>query len=121
MRLVKFLLIIALALATRLGYAQQGQSEEPFATSRDLSKSVHIYPNPASSGEYMYVKVADLPAEKIKVVLHNIIGNKMEIETEVYDINEIRVRIKDLASGYYMVSVKDNNSRSFGIFKWLKR
>jgi hypothetical protein len=121
MRLVKFLLIIALALATRFGYAQQGQPEEPFATNRDLSKSVHIYPNPASSGDYMYVKVTDLPAEKMKITLHNIIGNKIEIETEVENVDILRVRIKDLASGYYLVSVKDNNSRSFGIFKWLKR
>jgi hypothetical protein len=118
MRFVKFLLVVVLGLAFRFGYAQQGQLEEPFAQ-RDLSKTVHIFPNPAV--EYVHVKVTEFPADKAKLTLHNIIGNKMDIETEVVDEHELRIRVKDLASGYYLLAIKDEKSQSYGIFKVLKR
>jgi hypothetical protein len=118
MRFVKFLLVVVLGLAFRFGYAQQGQAEEPLAQ-RDLSKTVHIFPNPAV--EYVHVKVTEFPAEKAKLTLHNIIGNKMDIETEVVDEHELRIRVKDLASGYYLLAIKDEKSQSYGIFKVLKR
>lgn len=118
MRFVKFLLIVVLSLAFRFGYAQQAHPEEPFAK-RDLSKTVTIFPNPAV--EFVHVQVTELPAEKVKLTLHNILGNKMEIETEVVDEHELRVRVKDLASGYYLLTIKDEKSQSYGIFKFLKR
>jgi hypothetical protein len=121
MRCVKLLFVVALALASSYGYAQQGQPEEPFLQ-RDVTKSVHIYPNPAVAAEYITVRNTEIPAERMRVTLHNIIGNKMEVETEMgEDPHELRVRIKDLASGYYLVSVKDDKTRSFGIYKLLKR
>lgn len=118
MRFVRFLLIVVFGLAVQLGYAQQGQPEELLAQG-DLSKNVHIFPNPAV--DFVHVKLTELPAEKVKLTLHNIIGNKMDIETEVVDDHELRVRVKDLASGYYLLAIKDENSQSFGIFKFVKR
>jgi hypothetical protein len=123
MRLIKFLLVVMVALVSHRGLAQS-QPEETnataFNTERDLTKSVHIYPNPAT--EFVYVKVEEIPASKIKVSLTNIIGNNVEAESEIMSEHEIRVKVKDLASGYYLLTVKEEgNNRFRSTFKVLKR
>ncbi|HYC84198.1 MAG TPA: T9SS type A sorting domain-containing protein, partial [Chryseosolibacter sp.] len=79
----------------------------------------HIFPNPAV--EYVHVRTVDVPASKIKLAVHNILGNKMEIETEIVDEYELRVRVKDLSSGYYLLAIKDEDAKFRGTFKFLKR
>jgi hypothetical protein len=124
MRLVKFFLICIMAAASQIGWSQ-ALPEEYAATSqeRDPSKSVRIYPNPAT--EYLIVKLNDFPAEKVRLTLHTIIGNQMDIESEIAeDENQekvIRVKVKDLASGYYLLAVKDDESKFRGTYKFLKR
>jgi hypothetical protein len=45
----------------------------------------------------------------------------MEIETEIVNEHELRVRVKELASGYYLLAVKNEEANFRGIFKFLKR
>lgn len=124
MRLLKFLLVVMVALVSYQGMAQS-QPDEPanvtaFSTEKDLTKSVHIYPNPAT--EFVYVKVEEIPASKLKVSLTNIIGNNVEAESEIMSEHEIRIKVKDLASGYYLLTVKEEgNNRFRSTFKVLKR
>jgi hypothetical protein len=122
MRLVKFLLVVIVACFSFRSMAQS-QSEETgptaFNTEKDITKSVHIFPNPAT--EFVHVKLDQFPASKIKLTLHNIIGNQIEIETEIVDEHEIRVKVKDLASGYYLLAVKEEEAKYRGTFKFLKR
>lgn len=89
-------------------------------TSSDFSKGISVYPNPAVD-EYVYVKMEDLDARKVKLTLYNIIGNEMHIETEVVDQHEIRMRIKELASGYYLLALRDEGTKFKGTYKFLKR
>jgi hypothetical protein len=103
-----------------LSHSRKNQTASAFNTERDLTKSVHIYPNPAT--EFVYVKVEEIPASKIKVSLTNIIGNNVEAESEIMSEHEIRVKVKDLASGYYLLTVKEEgNNRFRSTFKVLKR
>ena len=53
--------------------------------------------------------------------MHNVIGNTMELESEVLDEHEIKLRVKDLATGYYLISLKDERLNVSGTYKFLKR
>ena len=117
---MRLIFVVILTAAFQRGLAQQSQPEEPMATHQDLLKSVHIFPNPAT-GEWVHVKVEQFPAAKVKLALHNIIGNQVDIETEVVDEHELRVKVKDLASGYYLLAVKEDDSNFRGTYKFLKR
>lgn len=121
MRLVKLFLIVILASAIQLAKAQSNHADEPPSSleMRDPIKLVHIFPNPAT--EYLQVKLEHVPASRVKVTVHSIIGNEMTVETEVVDEHELRVRVKDLVSGYYLLAVKDDDSKMRGTFKFLKR
>lgn len=119
MRLIWILLIALLAAAAQTGWAQTLPDESTYAQERDITKTVHIFPNPAT--DFVHVKVDHFPASKVKLTLHNIIGNVVEIETELVDEHEIRVKVKDLASGYYLLAVKEEEAKYRGTFKFLKR
>jgi hypothetical protein len=121
MRLVKLFLIVILASTIQLVRAQSIHTDEqPMAMDqRDPIKLVHIFPNPAT--EYLHVKLEHVAAAKAKITVHTIIGNEMPVETEIVDEHEIRIRVKDFVSGYYLLAVKDDDAKIRGTFKFLKR
>ncbi len=105
----------SILLATQFAVAQQ---HDAFAQTQDPIKAVKIFPNPAV--DYLSVKFETPLAKTIKITLHNIIGNSLEVETEIVDEYEIRLKVKDLPTGVYLLAVKDDgNSQSS--FKFLKR
>ena len=110
MRTVKTIIFTVFALwITQLAVAQ---SHDSFASpSVDPVKSVKIFPNPAT--DYLSIKFETPIARTIKVTLHNIIGNLLEVESEIVDEYEIRLKVKDLPTGYYLLALRDDgNSRS---------
>jgi hypothetical protein len=80
---------------------------------------VQVYPNPAI--DYITVKLETPTAHSSKLSLHSIIGNSVELEQEVVDDFEIRVKVKDLAVGYYIIVVSDPQTSARSIHKFLKR
>lgn len=114
-----FFVVIGLS-AFQLTQAQsQPESESPVAQEVNLIKSVHLFPNPAT--EFVDVKLDQLPASSISLTVHNIIGNELDVETEILEEDLIRVKVKDLASGYYLLAIKDEESNFRGTYKFLKR
>lgn len=112
--------IIAVMAASSLEVKAQYHDE--FGGPQSISKLIHIYPNPANDySDYVNVKVAPLKSNRVKLVLHNIIGNEMPVETEVVDEHELRIRIKELSSGYYLLTVSDDESNFRATYKILKR
>lgn len=96
-----------------------GQSPEAVALSgADVLKAAHLYPNPAV--EYLHVKFEQPVAREVSLELHSIIGNVLEIEQEIVDDYEVRVRVKDLPAGYYLLDVKKPGVNHVA-FKFLKR
>ncbi len=117
MKVMRILLagVFVLLLAT----ASRGQSVETLSSAgSDLLRSAHVYPNPAV--DYVSLKFEQPVAKQVTVELHSIIGNQLEVETEVVDDFEVRLRVKDLPSGYYLLDVKLTGS-SHSAFKFLKR
>ena len=98
-----------------------GQVNEhfPFAINPDLVKSVQIYPNPAT--DFVNIKLEMPIAKKLRIDLHNIIGSSLEMESDIIDDFEIRIKTKDLPVGYYMIALHDGNSSVKATFKFLKR
>lgn len=112
--------ILALAVIGLSAHAQQkDEMSSSGAPSIDLSKSVSIFPNPAV--EYLNVKFENPIAKKTKLTVHNVIGNVVEVETETIDDYEIRLRVRDLPVGYYLLAVRDEESHSRSTIKFLKR
>lgn len=85
----------------------------------DPIKSVSIFPNPAV--EYVSVKFEAPIAKQITITVHNVIGNAMDVDSELVDEHEIKIRIKDLSTGYYLISVKDAGLNLSYTYKFLKR
>lgn len=120
MRFSKLVSVILMLSAFQLSMAQT-QPEGPAQVSAEinLTKSVHLFPNPAT--EFVDVKLDHLPAENVQLTVHNIIGNELQVETEILEEYLIRVKVKDLASGYYLLAIKDEESKFRGTYKFLKR
>ena len=105
-----------MTFVTQIAVAQAHDSFSP--DHGDPAKLVKIFPNPAV--EYLSVKFETPKAKIIKLTLHNIIGNTMEVETELVDEYEIRLRVKDLPTGVYVLAVKEDGAPQ-NSFKFLKR
>jgi hypothetical protein len=96
-----------------------GQTHDESFRSGDPEKSVQIYPNPAS--DYLTIKFESPVAKSSKLAFHSIIGSSIELEQEVIDDFEIRVKTKDLPVGYYIIAVHDPQNNSRAIYKFLKK
>ena len=120
MRFMKIFVLVGLVMISRVGLGQ-GREEMrlPGYQHTDVVKSVKLYPNPAT--EFLSVRLEAPSARHVSLTLHNIIGNTLEIESEIVDDSEVRVKVKDLPSGYYLISVKDEISGFKGVYKFLKR
>ncbi len=119
MNIVKIIaLVFMTVLVSQLGFSQVHDENfsQPFGF--DI-KSVQVYPNPAT--DFVTIKLELPVAKRTKVALHNIIGSLLEIEMEVLDDFEIRIKTKDLPVGYYMIALRDGYSPVKGSFKFLKR
>jgi hypothetical protein len=113
-----FYISFALILTIQVGFAQ-GKDEVFFGGRPDPVKSIQVYPNPAT--EFVSIKFEVPQAKKVKLVFHNILGNTIELESEIVDEHEIKVRVKDLTTGYYFISVQDEHTNFKSTYKFLKR
>ena len=111
-----FLLSIIVLIA---GHACFGQAHDESFRAGDPAKLVEVYPNPAT--DYLIVKFEAPVAKTSKLAFHSIIGSSIELEQEAIDDFEVRVRVKDLPTGYYIVVVHEPQNNSRGIYKFLKK
>ena len=104
-----------------MSHSAQAQKEEmnPTGGPYTLINSVSIFPNPAF--EYLNVKFEEPIAKKARLTVHNVIGNAVDVESETIDEHEIRLKVKDLPVGYYLLAVRDEESNSRSTIKFLKR
>ena len=113
------LVILLLLLISEASSAQGSEVSGSQPEKVDFSKSVSLYPNPAT--EYVNIKLGALHASEVKVTLYNLIGNEVQIETETIEEHEVRVRVKDLSTGYYLLAIRDEHVKFRGTYKFLKR
>ncbi len=84
-----------------------------------IARSISVYPNPAT--DYIEVNLDQLNAGSVTLALYNIIGNPVAAEPEVIDQHKIRIRVKDLSGGYYLIALRDEETKFKGTYKFLKR
>lgn len=106
-----------LFLAASVSVAQQ--KDEFVQPDRVSIKSVTLFPNPAT--DYLAVKFEEPHARTVQVVVHNIVGNVLTIESELIDAHEIRLRVKELPAGYYFLALRDEETHVKSTYKFLKR
>lgn len=110
-----------MAFAMQLFAQQREEARQatPYGTDRSENhQDIQLYPNPAP--DYVYVKLGNLKAQEVTVSVLNVIGSELNPEVETIDDHEIRVRVKEMAPGYYFLALKDETSRFKGIYKFLK-
>ena len=84
MRFFRLLLMVIGLSVTGLAHAQSRPDTQPAMSEEvNLVKSVHLFPNPAT--EFIDVKLDQLPASSVSLTVHNIIGNELQVETEVLE------------------------------------
>lgn len=106
------LIILTFALALSGVSLAQGGSD----TVQDAK--ISIYPNPAV--EYIVVQVEG-DFDKAEFELNSMIGNKLQIKPEEVGVGKYKIQVKDLATGYYFLVVKDEAKRFKKAYKFLKR
>jgi len=110
------LIVCSLALS-QMAFAQS--RDEAFSTTGDPVKSVQVYPNPAT--EFLTITFEAPVARKVKFTIHNIIGSEIEVEAEVIDEFEVKIKVKDFHEGYYFLSVQNGATAQKSTHKFLKR
>ena len=114
-KIILFCALIASSFVVRAQATYDAEQPER----NDVSKSVNIFPNPAT--EYVHIRLEHVNMDNVKISMHNIIGNEINIETERIDEHETRIRVKDFDTGYYLIALKDEQSKFRGTYKFLKR
>jgi hypothetical protein len=118
MRLIYSIVVLAILISS-LGVRAQTDIEFTQPERQEISKSVQLFPNPAI--DFVNVRLEHVRANNVSVRLHNIIGNEIRIETDIVDEHTLRIRVKDLDSGYYLLALNDSQTNFKGIYKFLKR
>jgi hypothetical protein len=108
-------------LAIVMGFSLQivAQEKPEVSSYSEIAKQVKLYPNPAI--EYLTVKFETAQAKKATFVLHNIIGSEVETEKEVVDDFEVKIKVKDLNTGFYLLLVRNEDTGLKGAYKFLKK
>ena len=121
MILRSFIVVFLMAFAVQLysQHREEARQATPYGIDRsENSQDIQLYPNPAP--DYVYVKLGSLHANDVKLSVMNVIGSDLTPEVETVNEHEMRVRVKEMAPGYYFLAVKDEASRFKGIYKFLK-
>lgn len=120
MRPLNLIFLLLLAIVCEVSFAQPVRSyEQGYPEKENLSKAISIYPNPAI--DFLNVKLGELDARQAKVTVYNILGNEVQAEIEIVDDHEVRVRVREMSSGYYLLAVRDEKTQFRGTYKFLKR
>jgi hypothetical protein len=114
-----FLALLSVPSLAQVSLASGQPREEMTSGHAEGSIAVKLYPNPAI--EYVHVSFEEPIARQSRLTVHNIIGNILDVEMEAIDDHEVRVRVKDLPVGYYLIAVRDDQSKGRSTLKFLKR
>lgn len=94
--------------------AEGGVYAEPIL----VTNKIEIYPNPAV--EYLVIQIQNSTLNNVQFELHSIIGNEISISPEDLGDGRFRIPVKDHASGYYFLVIKDEFARFKQAYKFLK-
>ncbi len=118
---LKIILVSTLFMFVGFTVYAQNDSGYPSFSSNDLKieNKIQIYPNPGV--DFLKVSIEASTLVNPKIVIHSIIGTKLEIYTEKTSANQFTVNVKNLPAGYYLIAVKDASTGFSETYKFLKR
>ncbi len=97
----------------------QSFTEAPIAGQKvELVNKVELFPNPTT--EFIYVEIHESTLNNPKFEMFSIIGTKVNLKVEKINSNKYKIPVKDYASGYYMLILKDEGARFSQAFKFAK-
>ena len=99
--------------------ASFAQNSDFASFDEELSNRIELYPNPAS--DYLNIEIKESNLVRPVVLVHNIIGNSIQVEIEKVEDNKYQVAVKNLPDGYYLVSIKDPGTNFSKTYKFLKK
>ena len=105
----KIVFTISLVLLTLMSFGQTLGEEE---------NKVKVYPNPAKS--IVSIAIENSTLADAQVTIHSIIGNKMNVSIEPINKGVWRADIDRLPDGFYLVVVKDQQTKFNRTYKFLK-
>ena len=73
------------------------------------------------ASEFISVRAESTDLRAARFVLYTIIGNEIQVEPEFPENDEVRIRIKDLPSGYYLLAIRMEDTGFKTTRKFLKR
>ncbi len=117
---IKYILVIGVLMAIGgNSYAQSGELDRFSNDQLTNNNEIKLYPNPTV--EYLQVRINNSTIKSPKLIVHNIIGNVVEVEIRKTGVSQYTVKVKDLAPGYYLIAIRDDQG-SFGeTYKFMKR
>ncbi|MEM9297737.1 MAG: T9SS type A sorting domain-containing protein [Bacteroidota bacterium] len=120
MKKLKFIVILSLLfVAGNDLYAQTGELNRFSNEELGTVNTIHLFPNPAV--EVLKVRITNSTLSSPKLVVHNIIGSEVEVEINQISEEEFSLKIEDLAPGYYLVAIRDEESHFGETYKFVKR
>ncbi|MBL6447132.1 T9SS type A sorting domain-containing protein [Fulvivirga sp. 29W222] len=118
--ILTFLSALILTFSGSSLLAQNGEIDRFKDTSLERKiNEVRMFPNPTA--DYLSVKINNSTLEEASFTVHNIIGNVVDVPVEIMGKNEYRFRVKDLAPGYYLLAIRDDQGYFKETYKFLKR
>ena len=84
----------------------------------DETNVVKVYPNPAKNIVNISIENTDLINAQVSI--HSIIGNRMTVEIDAIKKGLFRADIENLPNGFYLVVVKDLDTKFNKTYKFLK-
>ena len=80
---------------------------------------VKLFPNPTV--EHLSVRIDNSTLAEATFTVHNIIGNIVDADVEKVGESEYKIKVKDLAPGYYLLAIRDEKGYFKETYKFLKR
>ena len=98
----------------------QSKGEVRFNTNSvaEINK-VEIFPNP--SVDLLNIEISNFKMKKPVFEFYSIIGSVVKVDLEEVKQNKFRVNVRDIPSGYYLLSIRDEQTDFKETYKFLKR
>jgi hypothetical protein len=106
--LLKSIAMLAFLTVSVLSNAQN-ETLSNLQINNDPKLKVEIFPNPTA--DFLTIDLSKLDLKKPNIEIRNIIGSKMVMIKENSEKKKIRVDVSAYPRGYYLVLVKDDQSK----------
>ncbi len=90
-----------------------------YSQEKDRNKIYELYPNPAI--DHINIKFKDINfINNQSISVFSLIGNPLNIETEMLEDNVIQISLREVNAGIYFLSIKNIITNEREIIKFLK-